>query len=273
MFGIVLDLKLDAERIGNRRHDRADQAIAAPGNRLFLVIDSDLAGEYPGAVGRLAFFVIQQLEVLRRAEVVGLLEHGPNVLGKQFAAHFVGEFLDVFGKVRLHLLRDFQALVLFQHPGEPTLAGLRVDPDHRFVIAAQVGRVDRQVGHFPGFVVLLLARGKTLLDRVLMAAGEGGVDQFAHVRMARVDRQLVAVFHRFGDGVDVREIQFRINTLRVHVQRDCDDITVARPLTIAEQAALNPVPTGHQAQFAGGNAGAAVIMGVQADHHLVAVRD
>ncbi len=61
--------------------------------------------------------------------------------------------------------------------------------------------------------------------------------------------------------------------MRVHVQGNCHDVAVAGALAISEQAAFNAVPTGHQAQFAGGDAGAAVVMGVEADHHLVTVWD
>ena len=63
--------------------------------------------------------------------------------------------------------------------------------------------------------IALLLRLKTLLNRILMAAGKGGEHQFARIRMARVDGQLVAIFDRLHNFINVTEIQFRINTLRV----------------------------------------------------------
>ena len=46
----------------------------------------------------------------------------------------------------------------------------------------------------PGRVGVGLQRGEALLDRVLVRAGEGGVDQVTDVRVTLVHRQLVAVF-------------------------------------------------------------------------------
>ena len=43
---------------------------------------------------------------------------------------------------------------------------------------------------------------QALLDRVLVTAGERGVDQIARVRVARVDRQIGAVLHGATDLVD-----------------------------------------------------------------------
>jgi hypothetical protein len=167
------------------------------------------------------------------------------------------------GEVRLHPLGQLEALVLFEHPGEAALAGLRIDADHRFVAAAEVGRVDRQVGHRPQLVVAVFLRGEALLDRVLMAARKGGEHQFAAIGMAFGHGQLVAVFDRLDHLVDVGEIEARIDALRVHVERDRHQAAVAGALAIAEQAAFDAVGAGHQAQFRRRHAGAPVVVGVQ----------
>src|SRR3546814_19605251 len=84
----------------------------------------------------------------------------------------------------------------------------------------------------PLFVVLALARGEALLDRVLMAAREGGIDQLAAIGVARVDRELVAIFDRGDDLVDVREVELWVDALRVHVERDGDEAGVAGALAV-----------------------------------------
>jgi hypothetical protein len=61
--------------------------------------------------------------------------------------------------------------------------------------------------------------------------------------------------------------------LRVHVERDRHQAAVAGALAIAEQAAFDAVAAGHQAQFRRRHAGAAVVVGVERDHHAVAVGD
>jgi hypothetical protein len=181
----------------------------------------------------------------------------------QLAAQFIGQLLDMLGEVRLHLLGQLQSLILFQYPGKSALAALRIDADHRFIAAAQIGGIDRQIGDFPQFVILGVLRGKALLDRILMAAGKGREHQFAAIGVARVDGQLVAIFNRVDDLINVREIDLGINALRVEVEPDGDEAAIASAFTIAEQAAFHPVRARHQAQFGGGNAGATVIVRVQ----------
>ena len=83
------------------------------------------------------------------------------------------------------------------------------------------------------------------------------------IGVARVDRELVAVFDRLDDLVDVREIEPGIDALRVHVERDGHEVAIAGALAIAEQAALDAVGARHQAQLGRGDAGAAVVVGVQ----------
>ncbi len=209
--------------------------------------------------------------MLRARDVVFVLERVPDVGRIQFAPRLVRHPLHGLGEVRLHALGKLQALVLFQHPGEAALAGLRVDADHRLVIAAEVSRVDRQVGNAPVLVVLLLVRLEPLLDRVLVAAGKRGEDQFAAIGMALVHGDLVAVFDRLDHLVDVREVEARVHALRVHVQRNGHEAAIARPLAIPEQAAFDPVRARHDAQLRRRDAGAAVVMGVERDHRAVPV--
>src|SRR3546814_11339207 len=98
-----------------------------------------------------------------------------------------------------------------------------------------------------------------------MAAREGGIDQLAAIGVARVDRELVAIFDRGDDLVDVREVELWVDALRVHVERDGDEAGVAGALAVAEQAALDAVAAREQSQLGRRDAGAAGAVGVQAD--------
>jgi hypothetical protein len=60
----------------------------------------------------------------------------------------VGVLLDDAGELDLQAARHDHAVLGFQQIGDAALARLAVDADHRVVAAAEVGRVDRQVGHF-----------------------------------------------------------------------------------------------------------------------------
>ncbi len=60
------------------------------------------------------------------------------------------------------------------------------------------------------------------------------------------------------------------DALGVHVQGQGDDVDVAGALAVAEQAAFDAVGAGHQAELGGGHAAAAVVVGVEREHHAVA---
>ena len=62
-----------------------------------------------------------------------------------------------------------------------------------------------------------------------------------------------------------------IDALRVHVERQRHDVDIAGALAIAEQRAFDAVGARHQRQFGGGDAGAAVIVRMQRDDHVLAI--
>ncbi len=97
--------------------------------------------------------------------------------------------------------------------------------------------------------------------------------QITDIGMTWVHRQLVAFLDHLAHGVDVGEVQLRVDALGVHVQRHGDQVDVAGTLAVAEQAAFDAICAGHQAQLGGGHAGATVVMGVQAHQHAVATVD
>ena len=61
--------------------------------------------------------------------------------------------------------------------------------------------------------------------------------------------------------------------MREHVQRDGDDVEVARAFAVAEERAFDAVRAGHQAELGGGDAGAAVVVRVQGDDGHLAVAE
>ena len=206
------------------------------------------------------------------------LEDVAHLLGRDLAALGVGDLLDHPRELHLQPARQVQLVLGLHDVGDAALAGLRVHPDHGLVGAADVLRVDRQVRHLPAEVVDLDARLggvglhglEALVDRVLVAAGERGVDQVAAPRVALVYGQLVAVLDGAADLVDVGEVDLRVDALgeQVHPQRD--QVDVAGALAVAEQAPLDAVGAGLETQLGGRDAGAAVVVRVQRQHDGVA---
>jgi hypothetical protein len=113
------------------------------------------------------------------------VQQAVDLLGGHFQAQAVGFTLHHLAELDLHAARQADAVFLLEQVGDAAFARLAVDADHRFVAAADVGRVDRQVRHFPQLAFLL---GEALADGVLVRAGERGVDQVADVRVTWVHR-------------------------------------------------------------------------------------
>ena len=76
-----------------------------------------------------------------------------------------------------------------------------------YVRPTSAGSIDRY-GTSQTLPVGALVRVAALLDRVLVGAGERGVDEVADVRVARVYRQLVALLDDVADAVDADRSRF-----------------------------------------------------------------
>ena len=194
-----------------------------------------------------------------------------NLLRAHLQAQAIGFTLNHLAELDLHPAWQADAIFLFQQVSDAAFAGLAVDPNHRLVAATDIGRVDWQVRHFPQSIRLLLA--ETLADGVLVRARERGVHQVADIRMAWVNRNLIALFDDFAHAVDVREVQLRVDALGVEVECHSHQIDVTGALTVTEQATFNAIGASHQAQLSGRNPCAAVVVGVQADQHAVTAID
>src|SRR3546814_4840792 len=99
------------------------------------------------------------------------------------------------------------------------------------------------------------------------------LDQVADVRMARMHRQLIAVFDDLADRVDVGKIELRSYALRIQIQRQIDDVKIAGALAIAEQRAFDAIGAGHQRKLAGGSAGAAIVVRMHRQDDRIALGD
>ena len=156
-------------------------------------------------------------------------------------------------------------MVALEQVGHAAFARLAVHPDDRVVGAAEVGGVDRQVGHIPE-AAFGLALGQALLDGVLVRARERGEHKFAAVGMTRVHRQLGAVLGHPDGLVDVREVDAGVDALGVEVHGQRHQADIAGALAVAEQAALDAVGSRHVAEFRRRDRGAAVVVRVQGEH-------
>src|SRR5690606_38463886 len=154
--------------------------------------------------------------------------------GGDFAASLVGDALDGAAELDLQAARQHQAMLLLQQVGHAALPRLAIDADDGVVAAADVGRVNGQVGNFPERIGLLLS--KAFLDGVLVGTGKGSENQVAGIRVARVYGQLVAIFHTAPDFINIGEVQAGVDALGVQVQRQRNQADVASAFAVAKQA-------------------------------------
>ena len=82
--------------------------------------------------------------------------------------------------------------------------------------------------------------------------------------MARMDGQLIAGFGAARRFVDIGEIQFWINALRVKIKSQRHDVDIAGALAVAEQGTLDALGAGHDRQFRGRHRGAPIVVRMHA---------
>ena len=102
----------------------------------------------------------------------------------------VGLLLDHGSEVGVHGLGQIEAKVVLHDIGRASLTGLGVDTDDWFILPAHIGWVDGQVRDLPVVGVGLLHILGTLVDGILVAAGERGKYQFAHIGLPVAYRHL-----------------------------------------------------------------------------------
>ena len=83
--------------------------------------------------------------------------------------------------------------------------------------------------------------------------------------------QLVAVLGGALDLVEVAEVDLRVDALREQIDAERDEVDIPGALAVAEEAALDAVGAGEVAELGGGDGGAAVVVGVEAQKHVLAV--
>ena len=179
--------------------------------------------------------------------------------------------LDQARQLDLYPARQREPEVALHDEGDAALPGLAVDPNDRLIAATQVARVDRQIGDLPGLLWILAHQ--TLADRILMTAREGGIDQLAHPRVARVQRRAGAFLNHPDDLLRVAEVQTRIDALAVEVHRQGHDVQVAGALAVAEQGPLDPVRTRQEGQLRCSCSTAAIVVGMHRQDDRLAPRD
>jgi hypothetical protein len=89
--------------------------------------------------------------------------------------------------------------------------------------------------------------------------------------MTRMYRKLVATLDHAAHCVDVREIEARVDALRIEVHRERDEVDVAGALAIAEQAPFDAVRARHQRELRSRDRGAAIIMRMHREHDAVPI--
>jgi len=88
-----------------------------------------------------------------------------------------------------------------------------------------------------------------------------------------VHLDLVAFFHYPDDLAEVGEVDIWRDALGVEVQGEGHEVDVAGPLSVAEEASLDPISDRHLGQLGGGHGAASVVVGVEGDADLLALGD
>src|SRR5918999_259790 len=91
--------------------------------------------------------------------------------------------------------------------------------------------------------------------------------------MTMVYRELVAVLDGPARLVDVREVEARVHPLAEEIERERDDVDVARALAVAEERALDALAAGHECELCRRHGGAAVVVRMDRKDDRITARD
>ena len=141
-------------------------------------------------------------------------------------------------------------MLLLEQKSHAAFARLAVDADQRIVVAAQILRIHRQIGHLP--VVSGALHRHAFANRILVRSGECREHQIPGTGMTRVDRQLRALLCSACSLLQIGEIQARIHPLAVEIQRERHQVHVTGALAVAEQTTFDALGTGHLCELRGG---------------------
>ena len=86
-----------------------------------------------------------------------------------------------------------------------------------------------------------------------------------------MERQLRALFADRNHFIHLREVEFWIDTLAVHIHRHSDDVHISGPLTITKQRSLYAVSTCEQTKLPSRNRATAIVMRMQGHKKRVAM--
>src|SRR3954468_2424190 len=114
---------------------------------------------------------------------------------------------------------------------------------------------------------------QSFANGILVRTAEGGKDQFSRVGLARGHGHAGATLVNLAKGIEVPEIQFRINSVHVEVEGDGNDVEIAGALAVAKKRALDTIRPGKKPELGRGHASATIVMGVQADDQAIAFTD
>src|SRR6266850_4779663 len=150
-------------------------------------------------------------------------EHGFEFRAADFPAKAIDFVVGNRAKLALHFFGNLDAEFGFQQIRDTAFTGLAVDADDFAVFAANVGWIDRQIRNIPTVAATIAPLGQALADGILMRTAEGSEDQLAGIGLASGHSHAGAALIDFANGVEIGEVELRINAMHVEIQGDGDD--------------------------------------------------
>lgn len=265
------DFELRCPCVSDQRIDKSgDRAVASAYDAAFITVHDQTTAAGEDAVHTVGMKVMQREG--RLALDVFLPEHLLQFRAADLATERIDNVVGDGAELALHVLRQLDAELTFQKIRDAAFAALRIHTDDLAVFAADVVRVDGQIRHVPGGLVLFIAT-EALLDSILMAAAEGGEDKFARIRLARRHGHAGGALIHLDEAIHVAKVELRVHAVHVQIHRNLHDVEIAGALAVSKQRALDTIRACKQSQLRGGGAGATVIVRVQADDEALAVFD
>ncbi len=226
-----------------------------------------------GRFGHAALLEVRFTHVYRMVFVdVRLFKDFEHFLGTEFLVGVVADAFDGIAEMFAHFWRQRVAVRRFEDVADATFSGLGIDADNVAVVrSGHVVRIERNVWHAPFEQLFVFPPFHAFGDGVLMGAGEGGEHELAGVWLSWRDVHPGQALVAFDDGWHVREVEFWIDAVGVHVHRQRDRVDVAGALSVAKQAAFDALGAGEQGELGVGDTGSPIVVRMRGEDDGVPV--
>ena len=151
--------------------------------------------------------------------------------------------------------------IIFKQIADSAFSGLRIYPYYIcLILSADISRINGEIRDRPKLASFFSAVFHSLRYCVLMRTRKRCEHQFSGIRRTVINFHSGYSFVELGYLRHIAEIKLRIDSLRVHIERQCDYVNITGSFPVSEQRSLYSVGSGKKSHFGIRHGAASVVV-------------